>query len=72
MDNVINQALNDANNKVNLVAVAAQGNLNQVINNIFSDVAANVTIAKGYKPGANDQWRNYVDGTAAYIVAVPV
>lgn len=71
INNVINQALNDANNKVNLVSVAAQGSLNQVINNIFSDVAANVTIAKGYKPGTSDQWRNYVDGTAAYIVAVP-
>jgi hypothetical protein len=70
-DNVFNQAANDANNKVNLVAVSAQGSLNQVINNIFSDAAANVTIAKGYKPGTTDIWRNYVTDTAAYIVAVP-
>jgi hypothetical protein len=71
MDNVINQAANDTNFKVNLVSVAGQGSLNQVINNIFSDAAANVTIAKGYKPGTTDIWRNYVTDTAAYIVAVP-
>lgn len=71
IDNFIRQAANDANNKVNLIAVAAQGSLNQVINNIFSDVAANVTIAKGYKPGTTDVWRNYVTDTAAYIVTVP-
>lgn len=70
-DNVFNQAANDANNKVNLVSVAGQGSLNQVINNIFSDVAANVTIAKGYKPGTTDVWRNFVTDVAAYIVTVP-
>lgn len=69
--NRFNQAANDANNKVNLVSVAAQGSLNQVIDNIFSDAVANVTIAKGYKPGTTDVWRNYVTDTAAYIVAVP-
>jgi len=69
--NVINQAANDANNKINLVSVAAQGSLNMVLNNVFSDVAANVTIAKGYKPGTTDVWRNYVTDVAAYIVTVP-
>lgn len=69
--NFIRQTANDANNKVNLVAVAAQGSLNQVIDNIFPDAAANVTIAKGYKPGTTDVWRNFVTDTAAYIVTVP-
>lgn len=70
--NRFNQTANDVNFKVNLVAVAAQGDLNYVIDNIFSDAAANVTIAKGYKPGTTDVWRNFVTDTAAYIVAVPV
>lgn len=70
-NNVINQAANDANNKVNLVAVAGQGSLNMVLFNVFSDAAANVTIAKGYKPGTTDVWRNYVTDTADQIVTVP-
>lgn len=71
MNNVLNQAANDANFKINLISVAAQGDLNMVLYNVFSDVAANVTIAKGYKPGTTDVWRNYVTDTAAYIVTVP-
>jgi hypothetical protein len=71
MNNVINQAANDANNKINLVSVAAQGDLNRVLFNVFSDVAANVTIAKGYKPGTTDVWRNYVTDAAAQVVTVP-
>lgn len=70
-ENRIRQTANDANNKVNLVAVAAQGSLNQVLYNVFSDAAANVTIAKGYKPGTTDVWRNYVTDVAAYVVTVP-
>jgi hypothetical protein len=70
-NNYIRQTANDTNFKVNLVAVAGQGSLNQVIDNIFPDAAANVTIAKGYKPGTTDVWRNYVTDTAAYIVTVP-
>lgn len=69
--NFIRQAANDTNFKVNLVAVSGQGSLNQVYDNLFSDVAANVTIAKGYKPGTTDVWRNYVTDTAAYIITVP-
>lgn len=69
--NFINQAANDANFKVNLVAVAGQGDLNQVLDNQFSDAAANVTIAKGYKPGTTDVWRNWVTDSAAMIVTVP-
>lgn len=70
-NNYIQQTVNDTNQKVNLIAVSAQGSLNQVINNIFPDAAANVTIAKGYKPGTGDVWRNYVTDTADYIVTVP-
>lgn len=44
---------------------------NRVLLNQFSDVAGDVTIAKGYAPGANDVWNNYVAGTAALIVTVP-
>lgn len=70
-NNVIRQTPDDTNFKVNLVAVSAQGSLNMVIYNVFSDAAANVTISKGYKPGTTDVWRNYVTDTAAYIVTVP-
>lgn len=69
--NVINQAANDANNKINLVAVSGQGDLNRVLENYFSDAAANVTIAKGYKPGTTDVWRNYVTDAADPVVTVP-
>lgn len=44
---------------------------NLVMDNIFADAAADVTIAKGYKPGTGDIWRNFVTDTAAYIVTVP-
>ncbi len=44
---------------------------NQVILNYFSDVTADVTIAKGYTPAAGDVWANYTTGTAALIVTVP-
>lgn len=71
LNNFINQAADDAANKVNLVALAGQGSLNQVLNNYFSDAAANVTIAKGYKPGTTDVWRNYVTDAADPVVTVP-
>lgn len=70
-NNVIRQAANDAANKINLIALADQGLNNMVLNNVFSDAAANVTIAKGYKPGTGDVWRNYVTDVAAYVVTVP-
>lgn len=44
---------------------------NRVLLNQFSDVAADVTIAKGYTPATSDVWNNYVAGTAALIVTVP-
>lgn len=69
--NKIRQTANDTNNKVNLVAVAAQGSLNQVLRNMFPDAAANITIAKGYKPGTTDVWRNWATDTAADIVTNP-
>lgn len=57
-------------NTVNLAFTASVGS-NMVFNNYFADAAADVTIAKGYKPGTSDIWRNHVSDTAAYIVTVP-
>ncbi len=71
LNNYIRQTANDTNFKINLIAVSAQGQNNQVLFNVFSDAAANVTIAKGYKPGTGDVWRNYVTDTADQIVTVP-
>ena len=61
-------------NTVNCAYVSDAGvavNGNHVFKNIFADAAADVTIAKGYKPATGDIWRNYVSDTAAFIVAVP-
>lgn len=61
-------------NTVNLAYTSNAGaatRKNMVINNIFADAAADVTIAKGYKPGTGDIWRNKVTDTAADIVTVP-
>lgn len=44
---------------------------NHVLNNNFSDIAADVTIAKGYTPGTSDVWRNWTTNTNVPIVAVP-
>ena len=46
-------------------------NKNFVVDNLFADNAADVTIAKGYKPATGDIWRNKVANTAADIVTVP-
>jgi len=70
-NNFIRQTPNDANFKINFDAAGTKGSLNQVINNFFSDAAANVTIAKGYKPGTSDVWRNYVTDAADPVVTVP-
>ena len=44
---------------------------NHVLNNNFSDIAASVTIAKGYTPGTSDVWRNWTTNTNVPIVTVP-
>lgn len=44
---------------------------NHVLNNNFSDIAADVTIAKGYTPGTSDVWRNWTTNTNVPIVVVP-
>ena len=44
---------------------------NVVIDNSFKDVAADVTIAKGYAPGVTGQWRNWTSDTNVPIVTVP-
>jgi hypothetical protein len=59
---------------VNMAYTADSGtalNSNKVLNNYFADAAANVVIAKGYKPATGDQWRNYVTDAADPVVAVP-
>ncbi len=61
-------------NTVNCAATSDAGSATQksyIIENYFADAAANVVIAKGYKPATGDVWRNYVTDTAAQIVAVP-
>lgn len=59
---------------LNLASTADAGSAtrkNMVLGNVFADAAADVTIAKGYKPATGDIWRNFVADTAAYIVTVP-
>ena len=56
---------------VNLAYTADAATGNVVRDNWFADAAANVTVAKGYKPSTGDRWANHVSDTAAYIVAVP-
>lgn len=56
---------------VNLAYTADPATGNSVVDNLFADISANVTIAKGYKPSTGDNWLNHVAGTAAYIAAVP-
>lgn len=61
-------------NTVNLAFTADAGVAtakNMVIGNVFADAAADVTIAKGYKPATGDIWRNYVTDAADPVVAVP-
>ena len=61
-------------NTLNLAYTADAGlatNKNVTFQNTFADAAADVTIAKGYKPGTGDIWRNWVTNTAADIVTVP-
>ncbi len=56
---------------VNLAYTAPGTYPNRVTGNRFADAAADVTIAKGYKPSTGDVWRNKVTDTADDIVAVP-
>lgn len=59
---------------LNLASTADAGSAtrkNMVLNNYFADAAADVTIAKGYKPATGDVWRNFVTDAAAAVVAVP-
>ena len=69
--NMIRQTANDTNFKINMNAAGTIGSFNQVLHNIFSDVVADVTIAKGYKPGTSDVWRNWGTGAADEIIVVP-
>lgn len=44
---------------------------NRVINNRFSDVIADVTIAKGYTPATSDIWSNWAANSTVLIATVP-
>lgn len=56
---------------LNLASTADTSEPNFAIDNEFADDAADVTVAKGYKPATGDVWRNRVADTAADIVTVP-
>lgn len=76
MDNLFQMAYHATNHPVTLdlthtADAGSANNGNYVLNNIFADAAADVTIAKGYGPATGDVWRNKVTNTAADIVAVP-
>ena len=58
-------------NTVNLAATQDVSGRNRVAGNHFADAAADVTIAKGYKPSTGDVWRNFGTGAADAIIAVP-
>ena len=48
------------------------GNGGNIVREVyFADNLADVTIAKGYKPGTGDVWRTFASDTAAYDVTVP-
>ncbi len=68
--NIFRHAVNSTN-KINLVSVTSQGLNNLVLDNYLPDATANVTIAKGYKPGTGDIWRNWVTDAADPVIAVP-
>ena len=72
-ENIFNTVYHATNHPITVnLAYTADGAVgNQVLDNVFADAAANVTIAKGYKPSTGDIWRNRVTDTAADIVAVP-
>lgn len=53
------------------IKLSGGNGFNHVLNNNFSDIAADVTIAKGYTPGTSDVWRNWTTNTNVPIVAVP-
>lgn len=54
-------------NRVNFLG----GTDTAVLDNSFKDVAADITIAKGYKSGTTGQWRNWSSDTNVPIVTVP-
>lgn len=56
-----------AGNRVNF----AGGTDTAVLDNYFKDVSADITIAKGYKPGTTGMWRNWASDAADPIVTVP-
>ena len=56
---------------INTIAVAAQGQMNFVINNFTFDIAADVDPAHGYTGSSTDVWRTFASGTADPVVTSP-
>jgi len=56
---------------INTIAVAAQGQMNFVINNYTYSIAANINPAGGYTGSATDIWRTFASATADPIVVSP-
>lgn len=73
MRNIFKTAGSGATNKViSTVAIAAQGDNNQVLLNQFSNTAAQIQNSNGYNGGAADTWVNYVnDNSGALVAGVP-
>ncbi len=56
---------------INTIAVAAQGQMNFVINNYTFDAAADIDPAHGYTGSSTDVWRTFASGTADPVVTSP-
>ena len=70
---IVNNYFNSTNPITPGIRIKLDGSTgrNRVLDNSFSDVAADVTIAKGYTPAAQDVWRNWTADTNVPIVTVP-
>ena len=59
-------------NTLNLADTGTGTYPNRITNAIFAEAIADITVAKGYKPGnAADVWRYYASATAAFSVTTP-
>lgn len=56
---------------INTVAVAAQGQMNFVINNYTFDAATDIDPAHGYTGSSTDVWRTFASGTVDPVVVSP-
>lgn len=66
-----NILMNTTTQRINTIAIAAQGARNFVINNYVSSIAANINPAGGFTGSATDVWRTFANGTADPVVVSP-